>query len=61
MNINEEDLLFEEILTYWTRLLDNMAAQMNRFNAVARTDNQLNDLMAQVLKADRNTLGARDK
>lgn len=61
MNISEEDILFEEILSYYTRLLNSIMAQNVRFNQVARTEDELNDLMAQVLKTDRDALGARDK
>jgi hypothetical protein len=61
MNIIEEDIIFQEILVYWTRLLNRMAAQAQRFNQVARTEDELNDLMAHVLKTNRDALGARDK
>ena len=60
MNRNEEEELLAELLIYWSRIIEEMAAPA-RFNQVARTDNELHDLMAQVRKADRETLNARDR
>ena len=64
MNINNDEEVFEDLLAYWSRIVDNLLVEFNmaqRFNAVARSNDELNDLTAEVRKLDRQGLTARER